>query len=73
MDVEEEDSSLVCGAGRAEDGGHPLVQVVTLGPRAAVGRRVEGDLAELLLDPLGRGAEGLGQLGRRPLLLRLLW
>ena len=35
VDVEEEDAALVRGAGRPEDGGHPLVQVVTLGPRAA--------------------------------------
>ena len=35
VDVEEEDATLVRGAGRPEDGGHPLVQVVTLGPRAA--------------------------------------
>ena len=34
VDVEEEDAALVRGAGRPEDGGHPLVQVVTLGPRA---------------------------------------
>ena len=35
VDVEEEYAALVRGAGRPEDGGHPLVQVVTLGPRAA--------------------------------------
>ena len=35
VDVEEEDAALVRGAGRPEDGRHPLVQVVTLGPRAA--------------------------------------
>ena len=35
VDVEEEDAALVRGTGRPEDGRHPLVQVVTLGPRAA--------------------------------------
>ena len=30
MDVQEEDAALVDGAGRAEDGGDPLVDVVTL-------------------------------------------
>ena len=34
VDVEEEDATLVRGAGRPEDGRHPLVQVVTLWPRA---------------------------------------
>jgi len=38
--VEEEDATLIDGAGWAQDGGDPLIQVVTFGSRRAVGRRV---------------------------------
>jgi hypothetical protein len=44
---------------RAHDGGHPLIDVVALGSGRAVGRGVQADFSQLLLDPLGRA----GQLG----------
>lgn len=74
VNVEEENASLVHGAGRAEDGGDPLKEVVALGAGAAVGRRVQRDPSQLLLDPLGRGGERLRHLrgARLALLLRLL-
>merc|ERR1719188_1110307 len=70
VQVKEEDAALVHRTGRAQDRRHPLVDVVALWTGAAVGRRVDGDLGELLLDPLGRRAQGL----RRHLLhgLRIL-
>jgi len=74
VDVEEEHPSLVDGPRGAQDGRHPLEEVVALGPRAAVGRRIERDAAQLLLDPLGGGGERLRHLGRAclALLLRFL-
>ena len=39
VDVQEEDAALVDGAGRAEDGGDPLVDVVTL--RSGAGNEIE--------------------------------
>ena len=65
---------FVDGAGGAEDRGDPLEEVVALRPGAAVGGRVQGDTAQLLLDPLGGGGQGLGHLGGAAfaLLLRLL-
>jgi len=62
VNVEEEDAALVHRARGAENGRDPLVEVIPLGPRAAVGGRVQGDGAQLLLDPLGRGGERLGHL-----------
>ncbi len=61
VDVEEEDAAFVDGAGRPEDGRHPLVQVVTLRAGGAVRRRVEGDFGELLLDALGRSGQSFGR------------
>ena len=74
VNVKEEYASLVHGAGRAEDGGDPLKEVVALRAGAAVGRRVQRDPSQLLLDPLGRGGERLRHLrgARLALLLRLL-
>jgi len=57
--VEEEDTTLVDGAGGAQDGGDPLVQVVSFGSRRAVRRWVQSDLRQLLLDAPCAGAEGL--------------
>lgn len=63
--IEEEHSSLVDRSGRTQYGGDPLVVVVALRAGAAVGRRVQRYLGQLLLDPLGRCAEGLRHLGVR--------
>ena len=41
VDVEEEHAALVYGARGPEDGGHPLIKVVPLRPRATVGGRVQ--------------------------------
>jgi len=75
VDVQEEDAPLVDGARRTQDGGDPLEQIVALGTSAAVRRRVQGDPAQLLLDPLCRGRQCLRHLrgARLALLLRLLW
>jgi hypothetical protein len=48
-DVQEEDATLVRRSGRAHDGRHPLVNVVTLGTGGAVAWRVEAYLSQLLL------------------------
>jgi hypothetical protein len=70
MNVEKEDAALIDGSRRSEDGGHPLVEVVSLWPSTgyqtglvkskskrctmqdspAIGRRIQGDLRQLLLD-----------------------
>jgi len=73
VDIEKEDTALVHGAGRTQDGRHPLVQVVALGPGATVGWRVEGDGPELLLNPLGGGGERLRHLGSAFLLFGFFW
>ena len=57
MNVEEKDTALIGRARGAQDGGDPLVEIVALGPSAAVGRWVQRDLTQLLLDPLGRRAQ----------------
>ena len=62
VDVEEEHAALVHRARGAEDGGHPLVEVVSLGPSAAVWRRIQRDGAKLLLNPFGGSGECLGHL-----------
>ena len=73
VDVEEKDTALIGRARGTQDGGDPLVEIVALGPSAAVGGRVQRDLAQLLLDPLGGSAQRLRHL-RRPLLsLSLVW
>ena len=41
MNIQEEDASLIDRSRRAEDGAHPLVQIVALGTRAAVGGRIQ--------------------------------
>ena len=63
VDVEEEHAALVHRARGPKDGGYPLIEVVPLGPSAAVGRRVQRDGAQLLLNPLGGSGECLGHLG----------
>lgn len=70
VDVQEEDPSLVGRAWGAQDGRHPLVEVVAFGASAAVGRGVQGDLGQLFLDPFHAGVERLRHFrGGRLLLL----
>jgi len=69
MDIEEENATLVHRARGTENSRDPLVKVISFGPRAAVGGRVQGDGPQLLLDPLGRGGERLGHLRGAFLLL----
>mmetsp|Transcript_7489 Transcript_7489/g.27143 ORF Transcript_7489/g.27143 Transcript_7489/m.27143 type:complete len:320 (-) Transcript_7489:12-971(-) len=51
-DVKEEHPALVGRVRGAQDRGDPLVQVVALGAGGAVVRGVQGDLRQLLLNPL---------------------
>lgn len=53
----------------AHDGGHPLVNIVALGPRRAVAGGVQADLRQLFLYPLGASAE----LGHRAARQRAVW
>jgi len=73
VDVEEEDPALVHGAGRPEDCRHPLVQVVPLWSRAAVGWRVQRDGPKLFLDSFSRRGQSLGHFRGPLLFFRLLW
>jgi hypothetical protein len=41
--------------GGTHDGGHPLEEVVALGPGGAVARRIQADLRKLLLDSAAQG------------------
>lgn len=50
---------------RTHDGRHPFVEVVALGTSGAIGRRIQSDVRQLLLNPLGGGCERLhGGVGR---------
>eukprot|EP00966_Prymnesium_polylepis_P182186 4220761-Prymnesium_polylepis.1 len=57
MDVQEEDSALEGGIGRAHDGRLPVEEVVTDRARAAVGRRILSKILQLLVDTLCRHGE----------------
>lgn len=70
-DVQKEDAPLVHRAWRPQDGGPPLVDVVSLWASTAVGRGVQCYLRKLLLNPLGAGRQ-LGSCFARDLGLFLL-
>jgi len=57
VDVQEEDSAFVDGTRRSKDGGDPLIEVVSLGPSAAVGGRVQSDFRQFFLDSPSTGAQ----------------
>lgn len=57
VDVQVEDSTLVDRSSRTIDSGEPLVNIIAFRTGAAIGRWIERDLGELLLDALGRRAQ----------------
>lgn len=62
MNVQEKHATLIDGSRWSQDRGNPLVQVVSLGTGTAVGRWIQCDFGQFLLDPLGGRAEGLRDL-----------